>query len=78
MSKNYDDDLQEQPAKNSSIWTRADALKMNENDPTDGVYGFVSNEIFGPYVPLNGSALVLGNPPSQPFQTYSRYVMPSF
>jgi hypothetical protein len=34
MSKNYDDDLQEQPAKNSSIWTRADALKVNENDPT--------------------------------------------
>ncbi|WP_371819799.1 glycoside hydrolase family 68 protein [Rahnella sp. BCC 1045] len=44
----------------------------------DGVYGFVSNEIFGPYVPLNGSALVLGNPPSQPFQTYSHSVMPIF
>ncbi|MBF7978211.1 MULTISPECIES: glycoside hydrolase family 68 protein [Rahnella] len=43
----------------------------------DGVYGFVSDEIFGPYVPLNGSALVLGNPPSQPFQTYSHYVMPN-
>lgn len=34
MSKNYDDDLQEQPVKNSSILTRADALKVNENDPT--------------------------------------------
>lgn len=43
----------------------------------DGVYGFVSDEIFGPYIPLNGSALILGNPPFQPFQTYSHYVMPN-
>ena len=43
----------------------------------DGVYGFVSDELFGPYVPLNGSGLVLGNPPSQPYQTYSHYVMPN-
>ncbi|PWC13339.1 glycoside hydrolase 68 family protein [Brenneria roseae subsp. americana] len=43
----------------------------------DGVYGFVSEDLFGPYVPLNGSGLVLGNPPSQPYQTYSHYVMPN-
>ena len=43
----------------------------------DGVYGFVSDALFGPYVPLNGSGLVLGNPPSQPYQTYSHYVMPN-
>ncbi|MFE8048237.1 glycoside hydrolase family 68 protein [Brenneria goodwinii] len=43
----------------------------------DGVYGFVSEDLFGPYVPLNGSGLVLGNPSYQPFQTYSHYVMPN-
>jgi levansucrase len=43
----------------------------------DGVYGFVADSLFGPYVPLNGSGLVLGNPSSQPFQTYSHCVMPN-
>jgi len=43
----------------------------------DGVYGFFSNNLTGPYSPMNGSGLVLGNPPSQPFQTYSHCVMPN-
>lgn len=43
----------------------------------DGVYGFVSDSLFGPYEPLNGSGLVLGNPSSQPYQTYSHCVMPN-
>ena len=43
----------------------------------DGVYGFASDSLFGPYEPLNGSGLVLGNPSSQPYQTYSHYVMPN-
>lgn len=43
----------------------------------DGVYGFVSDSLFGPYEPLNGSGLVLGNPSSQPIQTYSHCVMPN-
>lgn len=43
----------------------------------DGVYGFVSDSLWGPYIPLNGSGLVLGNPSSQPFQSYSHYVMPN-
>lgn len=43
----------------------------------DGVYGFVSDELFGPYTPMNSSGLVLGNPSSQPYQTYSHYVMPN-
>ncbi|MGE9550914.1 glycoside hydrolase family 68 protein [Erwinia amylovora] len=43
----------------------------------DGVYGFVSNALTGPYAPMNASGLVLGNPPSQPYQTYSHYVMPN-
>ena len=43
----------------------------------DGVYGFLSDKLTGPYSPMNGSGLVLGNPPSQPFQTYSHCVMPN-
>ncbi|EPM64944.1 levansucrase, partial [Pseudomonas syringae pv. actinidiae ICMP 18886] len=42
----------------------------------DGVYGFVGEHLFGPYRPMNASGLVLGNPPEQPFQTYSHCVMP--
>lgn len=41
----------------------------------DGVYGFVSENLTGPYRPMNGSGLVLGNPSSQPYQTYSHCVM---
>lgn len=40
----------------------------------DGVYGFVADELFGDYVPMNASGLVLGNPPEAPYQTYSHYV----
>ncbi|RMN08262.1 glycoside hydrolase family 68 protein, partial [Pseudomonas syringae group genomosp. 3] len=43
----------------------------------DGVYGFVGEHLFGPYRPMNASGLVLGNPPEQPFQTYSHCVMPN-
>ncbi|MBF0859082.1 glycoside hydrolase family 68 protein [Gluconobacter sp. LMG 31484] len=44
----------------------------------DGVYGFVSrNGIFGPYTPLNGSGLVLGNPSAAPYETYSHFVDPA-
>ncbi|WJV53440.1 glycoside hydrolase family 68 protein [Prodigiosinella aquatilis] len=56
----------------SHKYTYADGL----NGP-DGVYGFFSDNLTGPYSPMNGSGLVLGNPPSQPFQTYSHYVMPN-
>jgi levansucrase len=43
----------------------------------DGVYGFIGPSIRSDYRPLNGSALVLGNPESQPNQQYSHYVMPN-
>lgn len=43
----------------------------------EGVYGFVSEALTGPYRPMNGSGLVLGNPASQTYQTYSHYVMPN-
>lgn len=42
----------------------------------DGIYGFVSDNLRHGYEPLNASGLVLGNPSSQPFQTYSHYVAP--
>jgi levansucrase len=43
----------------------------------DGVYGFVGDSLRSDYRPLNASALVLGNPPEQPLQQYSHYVMPN-
>ena len=44
----------------------------------EGLYGFVSDSVSvrGHYTPLNGSGLVLGNPPTAPLQTYSWLVMP--
>ncbi|HET9647314.1 MAG TPA: glycoside hydrolase family 68 protein [Microlunatus sp.] len=43
----------------------------------DGVYGFVGPSLRSDYKPLNGSALVLGNPPDAPVQNYSHEVMPN-
>ncbi len=43
----------------------------------DGVYGFVARKMTGPYTPMNASGLVLKNPLSQPYQTYSHYLMPN-
>jgi levansucrase len=44
----------------------------------DGLYGFHGESLRSNYAPLNGSALVLGNPEDAPFQQYSEYVMPNF
>jgi levansucrase len=44
----------------------------------DGVYGWLGESLRSNYQPLNGSALVLGNPADQPFQAYSEYVMPNW
>lgn len=54
----------------SHNYTQGDGLNI-----PDGVYGFVSDSLIGGYRPMNGSGLVLGNPSSQPYQTYSHYVM---
>jgi levansucrase len=43
----------------------------------DGLYGFVGPGLRSDYQPLNGSALVLGNPPEAPKQNYSHEVMPN-
>ena len=39
-----------------------------------GLYGMVSDRLFGDYQPLNGSGLVLANPREEPSQTYSWHV----
>jgi levansucrase len=44
----------------------------------DGVYGFLGPALRSDYQPLNGSALVLGNPADAPLQQYSEYVMPNW
>jgi len=40
-------------------------------DGFDALYGFVSDSVFGPYEPLNGTGLVATNPANAPFQAYS-------
>ncbi|MFB9615770.1 glycoside hydrolase family 68 protein [Kutzneria kofuensis] len=41
-----------------------------------GLYGFVAPALTGPYEPLNGSGLVIRNPPAQPDQAYAWLVLP--
>jgi levansucrase len=40
-----------------------------------GLYGFVAPHLVGPYEPLNGSGLVLRNPPAEPNQAYAWLVL---
>ena len=40
-----------------------------------GLYGMVSQNLTGPYQPLNHDSLIIANPPSEPFQAYSWWVM---
>lgn len=42
-----------------------------------GLYGFVAPALTGPYEPLNGSGLVIQNPPAQPNQAYAWLVLPN-
>jgi levansucrase len=42
----------------------------------EGLYGFVADDLFGEYEPLNGTALVLANPESDPYQAYSWMTLP--
>lgn len=42
-----------------------------------GLYGMVGPSLFGPFEPLNGSGLVLSNPPEEPRQAYAWQVLPS-
>jgi levansucrase len=40
-----------------------------------GLYGFVAPSLLGPYEPLNGSGLVIRNPPAEPDQAYAWLVL---
>ncbi|MCO8266043.1 glycoside hydrolase family 68 protein [Haloferax sp. AB510] len=42
----------------------------------DGLYGFVSDSMYGDYEPLNEGGLVIANPEEAPFQAYSWLAMP--
>jgi levansucrase len=42
-----------------------------------GLYGMCAPSLRGPYTPLNGSGLVLANPPEEPQQAYAWHVLPS-
>ncbi len=39
-----------------------------------GLYGMVADRLAGPWRPLNGSSLVIANPPAEPNQAYSWWV----
>jgi levansucrase len=52
----------------------APEVRDRVNSP-EGVYGFVSDDFLGPYEPLNGSALVAGNPIEDPYATFSWHVL---
>ena len=41
----------------------------------NGLYGMVANALSGPWRPLNGTGLVLANPPHAPLQAYSWLVL---
>jgi levansucrase len=46
-------------------------------DGCEGLYGFVADNLVGPWKPLNESGLVLGNPPEATYQSYSWLVLPT-
>lgn len=48
---------------------------MDRVNSPEGMYGFVSDDFLGPYEPLNGSALVAGNPIEDPYATFSWHVL---
>jgi hypothetical protein len=50
--------------------TRSDAF-TDDVDAPDGLYGFVADELFGDYRPLNESGLVLTNAPDAQLRAYS-------
>jgi levansucrase len=48
----------------------------NATGPT-GLYGMVGPSMFGPFEPLNGTSLVLANPPDESRQAYAWQVVPN-
>jgi levansucrase len=56
------------------VSTQQRTFHPDVHGPT-GLYGFVAPSLTGPYQPVNGSGLVLRNPPAEPFQAYSWLVL---
>ncbi|WP_212735220.1 glycoside hydrolase family 68 protein [Herbidospora galbida] len=54
--------------------THRQSFEPADAAPT-GLYGFVGAALEGPYEPLNGSGLVIGNPQTQPDQAYAWMVL---
>lgn len=54
--------------------THRDSFDPRGAAPT-GLYGFVGHSVAGPYAPLNGSGLVVGNPLTHPDQAYAWLVL---
>jgi levansucrase len=48
---------------------------MDRVNSPEGMYGFACDSFLGPYEPLNGSALVMGNPIEDPYATFSWHVL---
>ena len=56
--------------------THAHTFDDHVNGP-EGLYGFVADDLMGPYEALNGTSLVLANPSEAPFQAYSWMTLPN-
>jgi levansucrase len=59
------------------LFTTHDHTFDDHVDGPEGLYGFVADDLMGPYETLNGSGLVLANPPDAPFQAYSWMTLPN-
>ena len=58
-----------------AFWvTQSSTFAPGLRQAPNGLYGMVADTLLGEYRPLNGNGLVLGNPESDPFQTYSWFV----
>ncbi len=58
-----------------AFWaTQRSTFAPGLNHAPNGLYGMVSDSLFGAYRPLNGSGLVLANPDEEPLQSYSWFV----
>lgn len=58
------------------LFTKSHANKFAQGiEAPEGLYGFVSDSLTAGYKPLNGSGLVIANPESNPYQSYSWMVM---
>ncbi len=58
------------------FWSTQSSVFAPDAPPAPtGLYGMVAEALFGPYVPLNGSGLVIANPREEPKQAYCWQVL---